>query len=71
MRASQSIAPQYFTVSVLLLAGWLTGSRGLLVHPHVVDIHVGQAVISGQVDWPAAPGGKVDHEEERTLSTDR
>src|ERR1035441_1315809 len=46
-------------------------SPGLRVDPHEINIHVGQAVIPGQINRPAAPGGQIDHEVKRVLFGER
>ena len=36
---------------------------GSAIHQHIINIHVGKAVIPGQIYGPAAAGGQVDQEE--------
>src|ERR1039457_6291647 len=50
----------------LLCAAGLVGCNSA-IHAHIIDIHVGQAVIPGQIDGPAAARGQVDQEEQRAL----
>jgi len=58
----ESIVPAYcvtFARRSLLCAACLVRC-GSAKHTHVIDIHVGQAVIPGQIDGPAAAGGQID-----------
>ncbi len=41
------------------------------VHPHIIDIHICQTVIPGQIDRPAAAGGEIDQKEKGEFLRER
>src|SRR5579871_5191055 len=41
-----------------------------VIDADIVDVHVGQAVVPGEIDGPSSAGRQVDHEEQRALLAD-